>query len=203
MASETNASGHDVKSAFSRYRRDHPHFKRHLLIDAVLSLIFGVAVFQISGYAHGNSSQYSIQLTGAVTLSADQLVAEVKRAKVVAYWLGPISGSKYSLVASRSGEAVITYLSGGEGLENPAQHNLIIETNVNSVVVGPLMGAQSAFSNSEGSTSGGAVFAYDKYVPDHSVITLPRAGGHVLIYYPTNRSPSTILLDAESLIRIS
>jgi len=143
------------------------------------------------------------RISGAVALSESQLTQAVKSSGALAYWLGPISGSKYTLVISKEGQAIITYLPEGKGIEKQGERRLIITTDVSSNSVGPLESQASQVKSLDQTAQGEATYSFDGYVPDHVVIALPNRGGHVRIYYPTNRTAGNILLDAQSLIRIS
>lgn len=191
------------ESTVHRFSREHPHFLRNYAISIALALFVGVLLFYFIGGSELAEENRLNRVSGAVTLSEAQLVQAVKAAGAVAYWLGPISGSKYTLVISKKGEAIVTYLPGGKGIDNQKAHRLIVKTDTDVNSVGPLTSSETEVSNVKESTPGGAYFSYDKYLPDHVVISLPNKGGHVRIYYPTTRSPDNIQLDAESLILIS
>lgn len=187
----------------ARYSRSHPHFLRNLLLDVAISLLLGVGIFQYYESARQESVGVQNNRIGAVTLSASQLVAEIRNARAVAYWLGPISGSRYGLVISKSGSAVITYYSGGLGLDNVIESRLIIKSSTRPSTLRPLKDTSNQFNNTQDSTNAGLIYAYDKSFRDHVEITLPNRGGNVLIYYPSIRSPANIQLDVESLYQIS
>jgi hypothetical protein len=186
-----------------RYSREHPHFIRNYLLSIALSLVLGVLLFYFIGGSRIGEEDRLSQVSGAVTLSESQLVHVVKKSGVIAYWLGPISGSKYTLVVSKKGEAIITYLPNGQGIEKPGERRLIVATDTNSHSVGPLVSSETEVTNMKDSTPGGAFYSYDRYSPDYVIISLSSKRGHVRIYYPSTRTPSNIQLDAESLILIS
>ncbi len=191
------------KGRIARYSRDHPHIIRNLLLDIAISLLLGAGIFQFFENERQGTSSSAIQISGAVTLSASELVSDVKRVHGTAYWLGPISGSRYGLVISKSGTAVITYYSGGLGLENVTESRLIIKSNTRPSSLRPLVDMGNQFNNTQVSTNAGLIYAYDKSFRNHVEITLPKDGGSVLIFYPSIRSPANIQLDVESLILIS
>ncbi len=186
-----------------RYGRDHPHLLRNLLLDVAISLLLGVGIFQFYENQRDLASGVSGQREGTVTLSARDLVSEVKRAGEKAYWLGPISGSRYGLIISKTGGAIITYYSGGVGLGDVKESRLIIKSSTGPNSLRPLKDAGNQFNNTQDSTNSGLIYAYDKSFRDHVEITLPDSRGNVLIFYPSTRSPANIQLDVESLILIS
>ena len=187
----------------ARYSRSHPHFLRNLLLDVAISLLLGVGIFQYYEIALQESAGVQNNRIGAVTLSASQLVAEIRSAHAVAYWLGPIAGSRYGLVISKTGSSVITYYSGGLGLENVKESRLIVKSSTRPNALRPLEDTGNQFNNTQNSTKAGRSYAYDKSFRDRVEITLPNRGGNVLIFYPSIRSPANIQLDVESLYLIS
>lgn len=191
------------ESKVHRFSREHPHFFRNYAVSIAFSLLTGVLLFYFVGGSELAEEESLSRVSGAVTLSEEQLVQEIKKTGVVAYWLGPISGSKYTLVIAKKGEAIITYLPNGKGIDKPGERRLIVKTDTNVHSVGPLVSAETEVSNVKESTSGGSYYSFDRYLPDHVVISLPAKGGQVRIYYPTRRDPGSIQLDAESLVLIS
>jgi hypothetical protein len=162
-----------------------------------------VLLFYFIGGTQLDEQDRLSRVSGAVTLSEAQLIHVVKTSGAIAYWLGPISGSKYTLVITKEGEAIITYLPDGKGIEKAGERRLIVQTDTHAKSAGPLISAETEVSTLKDSTANGAYYSFDRYAPDHVVISLPNKDSQVRIYYPTTRSQGNIQLDAESLILIS
>lgn len=203
LAQEIPDEGKALETKVGRYSREHPGYIRRYVIDIGVSLFAGVLLFYFIGGTQLDEADRLSRISGAVTLSESQLTQAVKSSGALAYWLGPISGSKYTLVISEEGQAVITYLPNGEGIDKQGERRLIITTDINSNSVGPLESQATQVKSLDQTAQGEVTYSFDGYVPDHVVITLPNRGGHVRIYYPTTRTADNILLDAQSLIRIS
>ena len=139
------------------------------------------------------------QKSGALTLTAAELVSVVKKEKLVAYWLGPISGSKYTLVATDNGVVTITYLSGGKGLENPFQNNLVFETVSNGHLKAALVAPNTEVDNAKVKTVTGNTFSYDRYLTDHMKVQIKGKQLQVFVFYPDLHSVLSMQTDAEAL----
>lgn len=202
FSQEIPDEGKALETKIGRYSREHPHYVRSYILDITFSLVAGVLLFYFIGGTQMDDADRLSRISGAVTLSESQLTQAVKSSGALAYWLGPISGSKYTLVISKEGQAIITYLPNGEGLEKQGERRLIVTTDVSSNSVGPLESQASQVKSLDLTAQGEATYSFDSYLPDHVVITLPNSAGHVRIYYPTTRTAGNILLDAQSLIRI-
>lgn len=166
-----------------------------------LSLIAVVDVFFLSG-ASTHRNRILAQRSGAVALSADELVDVVRSEKLVAYWLGPISGSKYTLVASGNGVVTVTYLSGGTGIDNPFQNNLVFETVGNNNLKSALVAPSSEVDNARVKTVTGNTFSYDRYLTDHMKVQIKGNPLQVIVFYPHLRSVSSIQTDVDALQRV-
>lgn len=142
------------------------------------------------------------QRSGAQTLSANELVNLVKEEKLVAYWLGPVSGSKYTLVATSNGLVTITYLSDGAGIDNPYQNNLVFETASNGNLKGVLVAPSTEIDNANVGTVTGDTFSYDKYITDHMTVQIKEKQRQVFVFYPQLHSVLSMQTDAEALQKI-
>lgn len=141
--------------------------------------------------------------SGAETLSATQLIDFIKKEGIVAYWLGPISGSKYTVVTSDVGKVTISYLSGGLGIDDANQRNLVIETVENEGSKVALLAENSEINNGIDSTVTGNTFSYSKNVLDHMSVQIKGSGRHVFVVYPQTRSAISMQTDAEALMKIT
>lgn len=152
--------------------------------------------------ANSDKSRTLAQKSGAVTLTASELVSVVKKENLVAYWLGPISGSRYTLVATGNGVVTITYLSGGSGIENPFQNNLVFETVSNDNLKAALVAPNTEVDNAKVKTVTGNTFSYDRYLTDHMTVQIKGKALQVLVFYPRLHSVLSMQTDAEALLRV-
>lgn len=191
-----------VEFSRARYHRRNPDAKRNLIIDVVVTSILIVAMlfgFKVLQESH----QTLLKSSGAKAISADELVSQIKDQNLVAYWLGPISGSKYSLVTTEKGQVVITYLSNGEGISESQIRKLVVVTRVDSEIDRALVNSENIFTNSNEKTNVGNVFSYDTSIMNYMRVDIKNQKQKVLVYYPTPRKATNMQLDAESLIRIN
>lgn len=116
--------------------------------------------------------------------------------------LGPISGSKYTLVATDPNRVTITYLSGGLGINNVTQRNLVIVTVINGAKIGALLAYESEVNHAQDLIVTGNTFSYDSLLLDHMKVKIQGSGRHVLVEYPQIRSALSMQTDAEALGKI-
>lgn len=185
-----------------RYGRSHPLFKWYLGAIALFSVVSMTGVMALTTAESRAAREVLIQTSGAEALTATELTDLVIKEKLIAYWLGPISGSKYTLVANRAGSVTISYLSGGHGIDNPQQRNLLIETTGLGRRSGVLPSEESEIDNATDSTVTGNTFSYDNSLRDHMRVQIKDSEHHVLVVYPQTRTPLIMQTDAEALERI-
>jgi hypothetical protein len=185
-----------------RYGRSHPNFKWHLSIVALISVISVTGAMALATEGSNNTRSLLVETSGAQALTAKQLTALVVKEKLLAYWLGPVSGSKYTLIATSSGKVTVSYLSGGLGISDASQRNLVIETTGDGVTPGALLSSESEFNNATDLTVTGNTFSYDKSLVDHMTVQIKADGRHVFVGYPQTRTPLTMQTDAEALAKI-
>ena len=185
-----------------RYHRRNPDARRNLIIDALVTGALTVAIL-VGVSASQETHRDLLKSSGAVALSADEIISQIKDQNLVAYWLGPISGSKYSLVTTQKGQVVIIYLSNGEGIDKSRIRKLEVVTRIDGEVSHALVNAENIFTNANEKTNSGNIFSYDTSIMNYMHIDIRNQKQLVLVYYPTPRSARTMEVDAESLIRIN
>lgn len=188
--------------SYWRYGRSHSLFKWYLGAIALFSVVSITGVMALTTAESKAARKVLIQTSGAEALTAIALTDLVIKEKLIAYWLGPISGSKYTLVANRAGRVTISYLSGGLGIDEPHQRNLLIQTIGFGRRSGVLPSEESEIDNATDSTVTGNTFSYDNSLRDHMTVQIKAGEHHVLVVYPQTRSPLTMQTDAEALERI-
>lgn len=104
-------------AALSRYERSRPHFLWFLALDAILSIALVVGASQL---LLGNSSKFEDSEPLEISAgSSNALINQAQTEKLDAFWLGPVTGDKYTLDDQESGIVDIFYWSGAFGNANP------------------------------------------------------------------------------------
>jgi hypothetical protein len=104
---------------------------RALSIVTVLLTLLGLLGLESSHLPwHNGLSNLEVtqRMGGNVALTEAQLTDVVKRKKLIAYWVGPISGYRYSIEARRSGQVFIRYLPVGVSAQSSSPSFSIIAT---------------------------------------------------------------------------
>lgn len=130
-----------------------------MTIVALLSVVSVTGVVTLATASSNSDRQDLIRTSGAQALTAVELTDLVKRQGLTAYWLGPISGSKYTLVATDADRVTISYLSGGLGIGDADQRNLVMETVADGASKGALLADNSEVNNAHDSTVTGNTFS--------------------------------------------
>lgn len=105
-------------------------FKLDLTISLLLVVCFVFGGFELAGATQRKVAPELFALSGAVALSESELVALVKEKGLIAYWAGSKSGSKYTLIATRPGEVIVSYFAKNSDIGISNQAGLIVKTNV-------------------------------------------------------------------------
>lgn len=176
-----------------RYR-----YLRFLLLNILIWPIVVFVGLQLSE-SHSPKVLRSLAVSGAQSMSADQLITNVKALGRPVFWLNRLSGDTYSENSAVSGVDVITYLPEGTNLQTPGQLDLVIKTygdaNVFNVQLHPLSGtADTTVEN-----VGGVSVVYNPASPDHSVVKFKDRPQVVAITYPSFQTISTLVMDAQNL----
>lgn len=133
-------------------------------------------------------NQILAQRSGVVTLSANELVNLVRNEKLVAYWLGPISGYKYTIIYSNRRGIIISYVPQGVSFNTSDRYNLTVETYSKSRT-SELPGKSNLSSGKDDFlTSNGGVSSIYSDHPQTVKYAVPRTDKYVEVQYPSNTS---------------
>lgn len=177
-------------------------FLRFVLLNILIWPIVVYVGLQFSE-SHSPHVLKTLAVSGAQSMTADQLIATVKSQGRPVFWLNRLSGDTYSENSAVSGVDVITYLPEGADLKAPGQLDLIIKTyrdaNIFNVQLHPLSGtADTTVEN-----VGGVTVIYNPASPDHSVVKFKDRPQVVAITYPGFQTVSTLVMDAQNLAPIN
>lgn len=179
-------------------RESRNRYLRFLLLNLLVWPILVFVGLQVS-QAH---TPKALAVSGARSLSADQLVTAVQSHGRPVFWLNRLSGDTYSENSSVNGVDTVSYLPEGTNVQSPKQLDLVIKTyrdsNVFNVQLHPLQGTADTTVES----AGGITVVYNPAAPDHSVVTFKDRPQVVAITYPSFQSLSTLMMDAQNLALI-
>lgn len=186
---------------FSNYNRAHPHFLRYLVLDALFSVVLVFSAFQYSS-ANPDVNPPSLQNSGAVALTSTQLTKVVEDSRFVAYWLGPISGYKYTLITTRKGEVIVSYFPSGSDMAKVNEVRLTVTTYADpSKVQSPLCSRGDATTGNSGEVcTNPTTFNRDTMKEETTVIR--GTDIRVVINYASAQTVATMVKNGSSLKRI-
>lgn len=171
-----------------RYHRSHPHFKRNIAVDAVVSCLLVVILFGEINHVSENARLQTLMRSGAVAMTADELVSHVKSASLEAYWFGPISGYKYTIIYVDRKEIIVSYVPQGVSLNAPDRYNLAVETYSKSLTSELPGKSKLATDKDDFLTSSGAVSSIYSDHPQTVKYAVPRTDKYVEVQYPSHTS---------------
>lgn len=189
--------------AFARYNRSHPHFKRNILIDAIISSGLVLIGFTAMDHFTEHARLDALMRSGGVVMTSDELIRHVTSEKIAAYWLGPVPGYKYTIICKDRQEIIITYLPQGVSLNHPDRFNLTIETYSKK-----LKSEQPARSNISSDrddfiASDGTIGTTYSQMPQRVTFAMPNSGKSVEVQYPSPKRIYDVYVDGQRLKLIS
>lgn len=101
------------QAALARYERSHRHFLWFLALDAVLSIALVVGGYHL--FLTHSSTTESSEPQEISVVSSSGLISKAKVENMDAFWLGPVSGYKYTVNDQEVGIVDIFYWPGATG----------------------------------------------------------------------------------------
>ena len=171
-----------------RYHRSHPHFKRNIAVDAVVSCLLVIILFGEINHVSENSRLQTLLRSGAIAMSTEQLVDHVKSQGFDAYWFGPIAGYKYTIICTNRNEIIVSYVPQGVSLNTPDRYNLTVETYSKSISSETPSKSNVSSDKDDFLTSNGAVSSIYSDHPQIVQYAVPQTDKYVEVQYPSNTS---------------
>jgi len=193
-------------SAPKKKRSGNP-FMLGALLAAPIAFVLAFVVFIFSPLAAPVfpwNAQTPVDTTGItqgqVALTESELREVIQRENLVAFWLGPEPGAKYTLNVTAGNQVFIRYLPSGQGLEDISQSYVIVGTyqQENAYEITEAAGAQPngiTFINADG-----AMVYYSKLLPTNVYLAFPDQDFEIEIFDPRDGGA---LSSAATLGRVS
>ena len=153
---------------------------------AFIVFLFTPLAAPIFPWSSAAPSNVAGQTLGQVALTESELIDIIGREKLVAYWLGPVQGAKYTLNVTAGSQVFIRYLPNGQGLEDISQSFVIVGTypQANAYSITEAAGAQPngvTFLNADG-----AMVYYSKLLPTNVYLAFPNQDYEIEIFDPVD-----------------
>jgi hypothetical protein len=188
---------------FSRYNRAHPHFKRNISIDAFISIFVVMVAFHFLNLSSERNSVDRLLRSGALAMTATDLVNHVQNENISAYWLGPLPGYTYTIICKDRSHVFLTYLPPGSNLKSTSQVYLSVETFPN-LTSSDLSKLSNIYTVSESFiTSGGDSGMFHGVTSRKASFNMYATRDVVEIQYPTNKRIYDAYSDGEKLRLVS
>lgn len=177
-------------------------FLKFLLLNALIWPMIAYIGYQISESHAPEISETAIAASGIRALTAEQLAATVMDQRRPVFWLGRLSGDKYSENTTESGVDAVSYLPQGVEPTNYSQLGLVIKTYRDAKLFNTQLRPLSVSSGLVFENVGSITVSYDPQSLDHSVVTFKDRPQIVAISYPGFQNASTLVMDAQNLTPI-
>lgn len=170
-----------------RYHRAHPHFKRNILVDAVISCLLVVILFGEINHVSEHARNQSLLKSGAIAMTTGELINHVKSEGIDAYWIGPLPGYKYTIIYTNRKEIILSYVPQGVSINHPDRYNLTIET-FSSTLKSEVPALSNLSSDKDDFiTSSGTVISTFADRPQLARFSILGADKYVEVQYPSNK----------------
>lgn len=179
------------------YSRSHPRLKLHLAVDAILSMALVFTVFEIATANSRHNLTDTLKSSGVVAFSAKELRDFVREEKLVAYWVGPNSSDKYTLISTTPGEVTVSYFPKNADIGKVDPATLVVQTHhhftakeaqaYSQDVAGP-----GSFQMSQGD-SGNSIM-YNPATPYKAMVTIKNQNATVTIYNSVPQASLTLAM---------
>lgn len=191
------------RDVFARYGRSHPHLKRNILIDALISCVLVLVGFAAANHFTQKERVDTLMRSGGVVMSSDELIKHVKHENIQAYWLGPKPGYKYTIICRDRSEIIVTYLPQGVSINHPDRFNLTVETYSKTLAREQLSRSNVSTDRDDFVASDGTIGSMDSPTPQIVRFSLPETSKVVEVQYPSTKRIYDVYVDGEGLRLIS
>jgi hypothetical protein len=181
---------------------------RKLAIRAVIasaltaSLLTGGVAYLIISLTGSQISEAGATL-GQVALSESQLRDQIISKKLTAYWVGPVSNAKYSLIANSNGQVFVRYLLDGKGLEDTNAKYLVVATYPQSDAFSITKAAGNQPNAISFTNVDGAQVFYSKSFASNVYVAYPDVPYTIEIFDPTDGGALSLATTAGVIQKIN
>lgn len=187
---------------FFRYNPAHPRFKWHLAIDATFAVVLVLGGIQFGSQSARDNAAEIRKMSGGVALSASELINLVHHEKINAYWIGPVVGDKYTLVATNPGIIVISYIPNGQDIYNLHQKDLVVQTNVHYQDNEARVFAEDVVGGVNFVVNQGNAIYYNTIWPEIVAVAIKGTHDVVKIFDPIEQASLTLAMNPDKLQKV-
>lgn len=186
-----------------RYNRAHRYFKWYLGLDMVLTSLLVFGGFAFASQPASSSQTTQLQHFGAVAMSSTELTNHIQAGNTMAYWLGPISGYKYTHIDNSLSVITVTYWAKDADINFATESKLTITTYDNigayTTSVHPLEDPNTAKIVS----ASGTTVRFDEAAMNYEIVTFKGKPEIIVVNYSTWQLAMTLMKNAEALRLVS
>lgn len=175
--------------------------KSTALVVALVSVILTLGLSSLFAPNNMDTTTLAAKISGGVSLSEKELKAVVKQIGQKVYWVGPMSGAKYTINAQNFNSIYVRYLADGKGISDQTPKYRVIATykeanGYNSTLSAGNQADGLSFTNPNGS----AVY-YNKQVPTNVYVAFKGLPFQIEIFDP-NAKTSLDLAKSDNAVQL-
>jgi hypothetical protein len=183
----------------SRSKKSHSHFILYLSFDALLSATIILVGFQVVASHTSIGLRAIMGHSGAVAMSSTEFIRHIKGNGDIAYWLGSISGHKYTHIDNSVSVITMTYWPQEANIDIAKQSDLTVATYNNldayTTSIHPIEDSNTAILV----TSTGTTVKFNEGSMNYEIVTFKGKPEIVVVYYQTSQLATILMKNAANL----
>jgi hypothetical protein len=135
------------------------------IVTAAVTLLVSLSFSSLWAPNPMDTTTLAARISGGVALDEGQLREVVKQIKQKVYWVGPMSGAKYTLNAQNFNSIYVRYLPSGKGISDQTPRYRVIATYKEANAYNSTLSAGNQANGLSFTKPDGRVVYYNKQVP--------------------------------------
>jgi hypothetical protein len=176
-------------------------FLLFLAVDALLSMMLVVGIFQFLHHREFSAHhRRELEHAGVLSMNYRQLFNHIGDERRTVYWLGPITGARYTVDDLTPHQVTVTYIRINENLYDADQIKRTVQTFENMHEFQRFEGAFMDTSRLvEVTTNLDRKVVYDSRVLNTEIVTFPDAPEVVVVSYVSVKTKNELVANADRL----
>ena len=195
--------GDNLKNAVSSFAQN-VLFKTKKSTAIVVAAITFVLTLSFSSLFAPNTmdtTTLAAKISGGVALSESELKSVVKQIGQKVYWVGPMSGAKYTINAQNFNSIYVRYLAGGKGISDQTPKYRVIATYKEANGYNSTLSAGNQADGLSFTNPNGSAIYYNKQVPTNVYVAFKGKPFQIEIFDP-NAKISLDLAKSDNAVQL-
>lgn len=168
---------------------------------AIITFILTLSVSSLFAPNTMDSTTLAAKISGGVALSEGELKTVVKQIGQKVYWVGPMSGAKYTINAQNFNSIYVRYLANGKGISDQTPKYRVIATYKESNGYNSTLSAGNQADGLSFTNPNGSAVYYNKQVPTNVYVAFKGKPYQIEIFDP-NAKTALDLAKSDNAVRL-